>query len=113
MAVEITSITTTPLSGNKTDGAKTTSPTAIGQNNQGAGQATEPVNSPATTPVDKVTLTQQAADLRMIEKAMNEQTDIDNERIESLKLEIDTGKYDIDAQRVAEKLIEFELLFVA
>jgi flagellar biosynthesis anti-sigma factor FlgM len=63
--------------------------------------------------VDKITLTKQAEDLRMIENAVFAQTGIDSERVDSLKIEIDAGRYDIDVQRVAEKLIEFESLFVA
>lgn len=109
MAVEITGVTKTLLSGNKTDDTKAT-PGAI---NSDSKRIIETTNNIVAPPVDKITLTQQAEELRMIEKAINEQTDIDNERVENLKLEIDAGRYDIDTQRVAEKFIEFEMLFVA
>ncbi|NOX92377.1 MAG: flagellar biosynthesis anti-sigma factor FlgM [Gammaproteobacteria bacterium] len=112
MAAEITGITKTPLSGNKTDSSKATSNNTIDRNNQGSERVENTHNTRAAAPVDKVTLTQQAEKLRMIEKAINDQTDLDNERVENLKLEIDAGRYDINAQRVAEKLIEFEILFV-
>ncbi len=114
MAIEITGATSTPSSGNKVDNTKTTPNSISAPNDQGSGRAsTEAANNITATPVDKITLTKQAEDLRMIEKIITEQTDIDNERVESLKLEIDSGRYDIDAQRVAQKFIEFEMLFVA
>ena len=49
----------------------------------------------------------------MIESNINTQPDIDGARIESLKMAIDAGQYDIDPLRVAEKLIELETQFVA
>jgi negative regulator of flagellin synthesis FlgM len=113
MAVDITGVSTTPLSGNKTDSTKTASSNILDPNNQGSGRAATTVANTTTPITDKITLTQQAEDLRMIEKAVNEQTGVDNERVESLKLEIDSGRYDIDTQRVAEKLIQFEMQFVA
>jgi negative regulator of flagellin synthesis FlgM len=112
MAVEITGITTTPLSDNKTDDSAATSSSAISHSNQDSESSVKTLAS-SDNSADKVTLTQQAEELRMIEKAVNEQTGIDSERVESLKLEIDSGRYDINSQRVAEKLIEFETQFVA
>lgn len=106
MAIEITGVTTPPLSGNKTEKSNLTTGNSITQTGQGA-------ESNPSTPIDKFTLTKQAEELRMIEKEINKQDGIDNERIESLRLEIDAGRYDIDAQRVAEKLIQFETQFVA
>lgn len=113
MAVEITGITTTPLSGKKTDDSAATSSSAISHSNQDSENPVKTLSSSSDNAADKVTLTQQAKELRMIEKAVNEQTGIDSERVESLKLEIDSGRYDVNSQRVAEKLIEFESQFVA
>jgi len=106
MAVDITGVTTTPLSSNKTESKQTALNGTTTSNGQGLEQTT-------ATPIDKVTLTKQAEELRMIEKEINNQDGIDNERIENLKLEINAGRYDIDPQRVAEKFIKFEMLFVA
>jgi len=106
MAVEITGVTTTPLSGNKAEKSNATPGNTIVSGGQGS------ETTPAI-PIDKLTLTKQAEELRMIEKEINNQNGIDSERVESLRLEIDAGKYDIDAQRVAEKLIQFEIQFVA
>ncbi len=109
MAAEITGITKTLLSGNKIDNSKAASNNTIGEKNQNSERTQTTVTS---APIDKVTLTRQSEELRMIEKAINDQTDVNNERVENLKLEIDAGRYDIDAQRVAEKLIAFEMMFV-
>ncbi len=109
MAVEITGITTTPLSDNKTNKANTTPANTNNPNNTGSVSA-----STASAPTsDTVTLTQRAEELRMIEQNVNSQTGIDSERVETLKIAIDSGRYDIDPLRVAEKLIAFETQFVA
>jgi len=113
MAADITGITKTLLSGNKTDNSKATSSRTIDPKIPGAGRMENTPGTGAPIPADKVTLTRQAEELRMIEDVINNQTDFDNNRVESLKLEIDAGRYDIDAQRVAEKLIEFEMNFIA
>lgn len=113
MAVDITGITTGTLSDKKT-GDSFASAEKVGSNSSNTESAqTSPASTITNSSVDTVTLTQQAKELRMIEKAVNEESGVDSERVESLKLEIDTGRYDINTQRVAEKLIEFESLFVA
>jgi len=113
MAIDVTGVTTTPLSGNKPDGKKIATDSILGSNNQGSGRAAAASTNTATPVTDKVTLTPQAEELRMIEQVVNNQTGIDNERVETLKLKIDSGQYDINTQRVAEKFIAFEKQFVA
>jgi len=113
MAAEITGMTKTPLSDNKIDNSKAASSNTIGNKNQNTEHTKTIVNTITPAPIDKITLTQQAEELRMIEKNINNQTDFDDERVETLRLEIDAGRYDIDAQRIAEKLIAFEMMFVA
>lgn len=108
MSVEITGMTKIPLSGNKT-----TSGITVDHNNRRAEQTENTPVIRTAISTDKITLTQQAEKLHMIEKSINDQTGYDNERIENLKLEIDAGQYDIDVQRVAEKFIAFEVQFGA
>lgn len=113
MAVDITGITTGTLSDKKTDDSLASAgKTSLNSSTDNSGQANSatPIASNAT---DTVSLTQQAKELRMIEQAVNEETGVDSEKVESLKFEIDTGRYDINSQRVAEKLLAFESLFVA
>lgn len=113
MALDITGITTGILSDKKTDdGLTATDKTGLNRGTNDAGQ-TQSASALGSHSTDTVTLTQQAKELRMIEKAVNEETGVDSEKVESLKFEIDTGRYDINVQRVAEKLIEFESQFVA
>jgi len=76
-------------------------------------------NSPSSTittgssTADSFTVSRRAEELRMIESNINAQSDFNGVRIESLKTEIDAGRYDINPLRVAEKLIELEIQFVA
>ncbi|VAX04260.1 hypothetical protein MNBD_GAMMA20-1046 [hydrothermal vent metagenome] len=66
--------------------------------------------SPAT-PVNKadtITLTPQASQLKSVESVIHAQSVIDGERVQSLKLAIDAGEYEINPLRVAEKFIQFE-----
>ncbi|HEC20408.1 MAG TPA: flagellar biosynthesis anti-sigma factor FlgM [Gammaproteobacteria bacterium] len=112
MAVEINGVNTTPLSDKKNEPATTLADKVTRAENPTAKNA-RTIDGATPPSLDKVTLTKQAEELRMIEEAIGTQVDIDKERIASLKLEIDAGRYDIDTQRVAEKLIEFESLFVA
>lgn len=106
MAVDITGVTTAPLSDKKT-GNTTTSPAhTTNPNSRDSGNVASPS-------ADTMTLTQRAEELRMLETNIKLQPDIDSEKVESLKVKIDAGRYDIDPLRVAEKLIEFEAQFVA
>jgi negative regulator of flagellin synthesis FlgM len=108
MAVEITGVNTTPLSESKTGNTK-----KADLNELVTPRAQNEVNSVPATPADKLTLTKQAEDLLKIEDVVYAQTGIDSDRVDSLKVEIDAGRYDINVQRVAEKLLAFEAQFVA
>jgi negative regulator of flagellin synthesis FlgM len=122
MAVEISGINTTPLSDSKSSDKKANghdSSPQIGVINNASNarpvsndQQAQTIGSSLASS-DTVTITKKAETLQMLESDINKQPDIDNERIESLKIAIDSGEYDIDSQRVAEKLIQFETQFVA
>lgn len=71
----------------------------------GSGNATRAVSA---NRADTVTLTPQASQLKGVESAINAQSVIDGERVQSLKSAIDAGVYEINTQRVAEKFIQFE-----
>ena len=122
MAVEISGINATPLSDSKLSdkklsGNESTTPIGGKKNINNAGlvnndQPSSPTNANRAS-ADTVTITKKAETLQMLESDINGQPDVDNERIESLKSAIDSGQYDIDPRRVAEKLIQFETQFVA
>ena len=57
---------------------------------------------------DKVSLTSTAARLKDIEQRLTSHSEIDNARIREVQSAINDGKYDVDADRVADKMINFE-----
>jgi len=57
---------------------------------------------------DKVSLTSTAARLKDIEQRLASQTPIDNNRVNQMKSAINNGEYNVDADRVASKMIDFE-----
>jgi len=57
---------------------------------------------------DKVSLTSTASRLKDIEQRLSTQTPVDNNRVNQMKSAINNGEYDIDADRVAGKMIDFE-----
>ncbi len=58
---------------------------------------------------DSLTLTRDSGMLKKIEDAINGQPAGDNDRISRLKASIDSGRYNIDPARVADKFIQFEI----
>jgi len=57
---------------------------------------------------DTVSLTGTAAKLRQLEAALSELPVADNERIDSVKRAVANGTYEIDPQRIAAKMLDFE-----
>ena len=58
--------------------------------------------------VDTVSLTNTSAQLRSLENTLAELPVVDTQRVESIKQAIADGSYQINAQRVADKLINLE-----
>ncbi len=100
MAIDITGIPPSQPQGTG-GGAKSTT--------DSSGNAAQTL-SPATPAnrADTITLTPQASQLKSVESAINAQSVIDGERVQSLKSAIDAGEYEINPLRVAEKFIQFE-----
>lgn len=94
------------------------SPAVTGRNNDPAKTANADVASktPAATSefdknVDKVTLTDAQSQLRALEqKAMNVHSE-NSDRIAQLREAINNGSYQIDAEKVADKLMQTEAMF--
>ncbi len=59
---------------------------------------------------DTVNLSNAAQTLQNVEKQLANTPDVDSERVERLKLEIESGNYQINAERVAEKMLNFDNL---
>jgi negative regulator of flagellin synthesis FlgM len=58
--------------------------------------------------VDTVSLTNTSAQLRSLENTLAELPVVDTQRVESIKQAIADGSYEINAQSVADKLINLE-----
>jgi len=58
--------------------------------------------------VDTVSLTETSAQLRSLESSLASLPVVDTQRVESIKQAIADGSYQVDAQTVADKLIDFE-----
>ncbi len=57
---------------------------------------------------DKVSLTSTATRLKDIEQRLATQTPVDNNRVNQVKSAINNGEYNVDADRVANKMIDLE-----
>ena len=60
---------------------------------------------------DKVSLTDTAARLKALEEQLTSQPEIDRDRVSDVQNAISKGKYKVDAQRVADKMMNFEASF--
>lgn len=68
-------------------------------------------DQPSSANLDKVTLTQAFSQVNALEQKARS-VDVDNSaRIAELKSAIQDGSYKVDAERVADKLIQAEALF--
>ena len=101
MAIEMTGIPNTTTSVTQGDG----SPANATQNNADRSASG---NSTKNAVVDDVTITQDARNLIKIEANVSTQSEVDQNRVADLKMEIDSGRYNINASRVAEKFLQFE-----
>lgn len=65
---------------------------------------------PPSSKGDTVNLSTTAQTLQNVEKKLANTPDVDSERVERLKQEIESGSYQINAERVAEKMLNFDNL---
>ena len=65
--------------------------------------------SPSNTG-DTVNLSNAAQLLQNVEKQLANTPEVDSERVERLKQEIESGNYQVNAERVAEKMLNFDNL---
>jgi negative regulator of flagellin synthesis FlgM len=77
-----------------------------GANGPNAGVKTDP--GPAAKPGTVVSLTADAARLLALEQAIAETPAIDERRVTELRDAIASGRYTVDAERTAARLIAFE-----
>lgn len=59
-------------------------------------------------PVDEVALTDAAARLKAVEARLAELPDVDRARVEAIRKRIESGEYQPDPARIAQKLVRLE-----
>ena len=55
---------------------------------------------------DKISLSGKASEINELKRLISDLPDIRQDRIDALKKAIETGNYNIDAQKIAEKILE-------
>lgn len=61
-----------------------------------------------TSGSDKVSLTKTAARLKDIEQKLSGQPPVDTQRVNEMKTALANGSYNVDAEKVADKMMNFE-----
>ena len=68
-----------------------------------------PADTPAPQPRgENVVLSNEARALQSMEQQLRSQPDIDKEKVERIKAQIDSGTYRVDAQKLAQKMLDIE-----
>ncbi|MCP4429526.1 MAG: flagellar biosynthesis anti-sigma factor FlgM [Gammaproteobacteria bacterium] len=98
MAIEINSITSTKAQ-------RSTDDTKLNQSSDQPAAQQETGKSSAT---DTVSLSDDAVQLGKVEHSVATTPVIDTQRVEQLKQAIANGSYEVDAGKVADKLMQFE-----
>lgn len=62
----------------------------------------------ASAPIDRVSLTDTAGDLRALAKALAEAPSVDSSRVDAVKQAISDGSFRIDARRIAQNLLQMD-----
>jgi negative regulator of flagellin synthesis FlgM len=57
---------------------------------------------------DRVTLTDTASRLKDIEQQLSKSSSVDNARVAEVQSAINNGDYNVDADRIADKMLAFE-----
>ncbi|MGI0116886.1 flagellar biosynthesis anti-sigma factor FlgM [Zooshikella sp. RANM57] len=55
-----------------------------------------------------VELSQQAQDLKKLQAQVSQQDGVDSERVQQIKADIAAGRYQVNAEQLANKLLDFE-----
>ena len=76
----------------------------VGRNEPSAKQ--QETGRPST--VDTVSLTDTASRLRQMENTLAQLPVVDNQRVEEIRRALAEGSFEIDPERVAEKMVSFE-----
>lgn len=78
--------------------------------NTEADDKTHSAPSEVAANIDQLQLSSEANSLRNIEQQLTKLPDVDEARVEALKLAIESGNYEINSSRIAEKLLQSDQL---
>jgi len=100
---------------NKISGYEATQPLAPVKGAKGktpvadqSGSDTASTTSAAASSADQVTLTDSARSLQKIEEAIANAPAVDTAKVAAIKQAVNSGTYQIDTGRVADKLLQYE-----
>ena len=65
-------------------------------------------SSSSSSGSDKVSLTKTAARLKDIEQKLSDQSPVDTNRVNEMKTALANGNYNVDAEKIADKMMNFE-----
>jgi negative regulator of flagellin synthesis FlgM len=85
-------------------------PTPIGADRK-VSSASDATAAPAQSPVaasSPVRITDQARQLAALEQAVNEVPVVNEARVDAIRLAIEEGRYEVDPERIADKLMRTE-----
>lgn len=102
MVARFTDIGTQPRKNDSATAASRNTPAAA----QNSATAASTANAPQQT--DAVSLTETASAVRQAERALADEPAVDAARVEQLRAAVTDGSFQIDAQRVADKMINLE-----
>lgn len=65
-------------------------------------------NESSAAAVDRVTLTNTASRLKNLEQQLNHSSSVDSAHVAEVQSAISSGEYNVDADRIADKMLSFE-----
>lgn len=95
----------TGLNSNRPQLSSNRSGTVTTRNEAAAGGST---NESATNTSDRVSLTSTASKLKSIEQQLADSSPVDRSRVQAVQTALANGEYNVDAERIADKLMSFE-----
>lgn len=70
---------------------------------------TQPQGTSSTTG-ERVDLSSKAKDIQQIKQIIDQAPDVRTDKVQELKQKIESGNYDIDAEKIAEKIVAESLI---
>jgi len=101
MPIEITG-----LSGSQLSGTNEGSKTRPSHTNKSTTDSDD--SAPPSPPVDRVSITETAAQLQLMEREIANVPEVDVKRVEDLRLRISNDDYQTDPSRLADKIVNLE-----